>query len=31
MVSRIEIDRDRCAGYENCVDEAPGVFALDSG
>lgn len=24
------IDRERCAGYETCVDLAPDLFALDS-
>lgn len=25
----IEIDRDLCVGFGDCVDEAPGVFELD--
>ena len=26
---RIEIDRSLCSGFGSCVNEAPGVFALD--
>ncbi|MDH3680910.1 MAG: ferredoxin [Acidimicrobiia bacterium] len=26
---RVEVLRDRCAGYANCVDTAPDVFDLD--
>jgi ferredoxin len=26
---RIEIDRDLCIGFGNCVETAPGVFELD--
>ena len=27
----IEIDRSLCSSFGSCVNEAPGVFALDSG
>jgi len=26
---RIEIDRSLCSGFGSCVEEVPGVFALD--
>lgn len=26
---RIEVDRDLCFGFGDCVDSAPGVFRLD--
>ena len=26
---RVSVDRDLCAGYANCLDAAPEVFALD--
>ncbi|HEV7918810.1 MAG TPA: ferredoxin [Solirubrobacterales bacterium] len=26
---RIEVDRDLCFGFGDCVDSAPGVFKLD--
>lgn len=26
---RIEVDRDLCFGFGDCVDSAPGVFELD--
>ncbi|HEY6759138.1 MAG TPA: ferredoxin [Baekduia sp.] len=29
-IAHTEIDRGRCAGYEHCVDAAPGAFALDA-
>ena len=28
---RIEVDRDLCFGFGDCVDTAPRVFALDEG
>jgi ferredoxin len=28
-IGRTEIDRERCAGYEHCIDAAPGAFELD--
>jgi ferredoxin len=28
---RIEVDRELCFGYGDCVDTAPKVFALDEG
>lgn len=26
---RVEVQRDRCAGYANCVELAPDIFELD--
>ncbi len=26
---RVVVDRDRCAGYGNCLDVAPDIFDLD--
>lgn len=26
---RVEVIRDRCAGYANCLDAAPEIFDLD--
>lgn len=26
---RIEVDRALCAGYQRCIDTAPGVFDID--
>lgn len=29
MTLKIEIDRDLCSGYANCLDAAPEVFDVD--
>lgn len=26
---RVEVERDRCAGYANCTEVAPDIFDLD--
>lgn len=30
MTLRIDIDETKCAGYGNCIADAPDVFDLDS-